>query len=106
MQTENKTIIQPVKNGDNIKIIGRRWFDKNAGNTYFSAVGLINGKEVVKIPFEYGYGDHYIDCIYRELIKAGHMPDMVDGEPFWKYCQRNNITKYTTVSDVDRKRDL
>lgn len=103
--------ITPVKTGDNITIIGRRWFDKANGNTYFSAVGLINGIQVVEIPYEYGYGNHYEDRIFTELEKAGYCPDVAHysnggSERLWNYCERKGITKYVTHSDVNRKRDL
>jgi hypothetical protein len=100
-----------VKAGDSITIIGRRWFDRINGNTYFSAVGIINGIEVVHIPFEYGYGNHYEDRIFQELEKAGYCPDVEHynnggGERAWKYCERKGITLYATHSDVNRKKDL
>lgn len=63
--------VEPVKNGDNITIIGRRWFDKINGNTYFSAVGLINGVQVVNIDFDYGYGSQYEFEIYKLLELSG-----------------------------------
>lgn len=116
-QTETKAVI-PAKQGDNITIIGRRWFDKINGNTYFSAVGLINGIEVVNIPFEYGYGDHYADQIdhyadqiFAKMEKAGYCPDVEHynnsgSERLWQYCERKGLVKYVSVSDVTRKKDL
>ena len=108
---EDQITVVPVKSGDNITIIGRRWFDRINGNTYFSAVGIINGNEVVKIPFEYGYGDHYSDRIFTEMEKKGYLPDVEHysnggSERLWQYCERKGITKYTSVSDVSRKKDL
>ncbi len=105
------TTVTPVKHGDNITIIGRRWFDRINGNTYFSAVGLINGNEVVSIPYEYGYGNHYEERIFDELVKAGYCPDReiyTNGskEVFWRYCQDRGIIKYVTHSDINRKKDL
>ena len=103
--------VTPVKQGDTITIIGRRWFDRVNGNTYFSAVGLVNGVEVVNIPFAYGYGDHYQDKVFTELEKAGYCPDVEhynngSSERLWQYCNRKGITKYCTHSDVTRKKDL
>jgi hypothetical protein len=94
-----------------IQIIGKRWFDRVNGNTYFSAVGLVDGKEAVKIDYEYGYSDHYVDRIFQELEKAGFVSDVEhysngSQERFWQYCQRKGIEKYTSVSDVRRKKDL
>jgi len=111
MNTTTTTTNTPVKAGDNITIIGRRWFDRINGNTYFSAVGLINGKEVVKINYEYGYGDQYIYATFGEMQKAGFCPDVEQynnggSESLWSYCERKGITKYNTVTDVKRKKDL
>jgi hypothetical protein len=100
-----------VKAGDSITIIGRRWFDRINGNTYFSAVGIVNGIEVVHIPYEYGYGNHYEDRIFQELEKAGYCPDVEHynnggSERLWQYCNRKGLIKYVTHSDVTRKKDL
>lgn len=106
------TKVTPVTKGDNITILGRRWFDRINGNTYFSSVGLINGNEVAEIPFEYGYGNQYVDSMFNLLFKLGYCPDRETynnnrgTEAFWKYCDRKGITKYVTHSDVNRKKDL
>ena len=110
-QTTNATPVTPVKEGDNITIIGRRWFDRINGNTYFSSTAIINEKEVVNIPYEYGYGDQYLWAAYRELEKKGYLTDVEhynNGgmESFWSYCERKGITKYNSVTDVNRKKDL
>lgn len=109
--TQTSTKVTPMKEGDNLTIIGRRWFDRVNGNTYFSAVGLINGREVVSIPYEYGYGDHYADRVFQEMEKQGYCPDVEhynngSSERHWQYCSRKGITKYFSVSDVSRKKDL
>lgn len=103
--------IKPLKKGDNLTIIGRRWFDRVNGNTYFSAVALVNGIQVAEIPFEYGYGNQYEENIYNLLFKLGYCADReiynVKGvEALWSYCKRKGITKYVTHSDVNRKKDL
>ncbi len=96
---------------ESITVIGKRWLDKPNGNTYFSAVGLINGKEVVSIHFEYGYDECYLQCIQRELEKNGFLPDLEhysNGayEALWQYCKRNKITLYKSVSNVNKRKDL
>lgn len=111
MQTQQSITVIPVKTGDNITIIGRRWFDKVNGNTYFSSEGIINGEKVVSIPFSYGYGEQYVYDTYKAMQEEGYMPDVKQHEngscePFWSYCERKGITKYTHVTDVKRKKDL
>jgi hypothetical protein len=43
----------------NITILGKRWFDKKYGNTYFTARILVDNKLIKTIPMQYGYGDQY-----------------------------------------------
>ena len=82
-----------------IDVNAKEWFDKINGNSYFSGTITINyGMEDAKIlemPFQYGYGDHYIDMAHQQLIKEG----VINGERhtngswgyLWQYCQDNNI---------------
>ena len=59
-----------------IDINALEWFDKVNGNSYFSAIVTLNygmkNAKVLKLPFEYGYGDHYIDMSNQLLIKEGY----------------------------------
>lgn len=110
-QVKTATEVTPVKKGDNITIIGRRWFDRINGNTYFSCVALINGTQVAEIPFEYGYGNQYENSMFNKLAGMGYCADREKysnggSEAFWNYCDRKGITKYVTHSDVNRKKDL
>ena len=63
-----------------IIIHGKVWFDRSAGNSYFSAratVHYANPKflpRVLALPMEYGYGDHYKDRACDELLNAGLVP--------------------------------
>jgi len=93
-------------NTQNIMVTGRRWFQRTYGNTYFSAVGYVDGDIKATIDFEYGYGDHYIDCIADALERAGHMPGREENQPLWQYCNDHNIKYNYSVSDVERKKDL
>jgi len=100
-----------LSKNDNLTIIGRRWFDKINGNTYFSAVALVNGVQVAEIPFEYGYGSQYESSMFNLLFKLGYCADRENysngsNEALWNYCSRKGITKYVTHSDVNRKKDL
>ena len=49
-----------------IDIDGREWRDKTYGNSYFSARVVVNYglpmEKVFYVPFQYGYGDSYIDA--------------------------------------------
>lgn len=102
---------QTAPNVKSITIIGRRWFDRVNGNTYFSAEGLVNGKVAVSIDYEYGYGNQYEWSILSLLDKAGLLPGLEHypsgtSESGWRYCERNGIAYHATHSDVKRKKDL
>ncbi len=78
-----------------IQVTAREWFDKTYGNSYFSAVICINGEEVVKLPFQYGYDDHYIDMAGEKLNELGRI-DLPKTWSLWSYCQENKIILMTS----------
>lgn len=92
-----------------ISITGRRWFQRSYGNTYFSAVAHVNGKEAARIDYEYGYGDQYLQRIAEELIQSGAIPPNTERKALTWYlrdlCQAPGGFTYSVV-DVDRKKDL
>lgn len=95
-----------------VHISARRWFQQSYGNTYFSlSVDVeICGKlvEVVNVPFQYGYGDHFDTVALEEFSKVINL----EGKEFSNYaylsrfCRDNGITVYSHASDVKRKKDL
>jgi len=95
-----------------VMIIGRRWFRKSAGNTYHTAKVYVDGREVARVPEQYGYGDHFITTALDALEKAGFMPGREhhangSAEPGWIYFRDDRKIEYTTeVTDVSRERDL
>ena len=95
---------------ETLTIIGRRWFDRVNGNTYFSARAIVDGKEEAYIPYEYGYGDQYRDSIWEEVVKR-HGLDVeryqsggIEGPSYW--CRRNGVALHYEAADVRRKKDL
>lgn len=56
-----------------IDIQAREWFDRTYGNSYFSAIVTINycleNEEEIKLHFQYGYGDHYVDMGIKGVKK-------------------------------------
>ncbi len=58
-----------------LDINAKEWFDKTHGNSYFSARVVIDyslpTEQTILIPFQYGYGDHYIYMCMQELKKLG-----------------------------------
>ena len=100
-----------MKKPKSITIIGRRWFQKTNGNTYHSAEIVVNGEQVHKIDYAYGYDQKYSYNAKLWLTEHGYLPGIHEkpgtpGESLWRYCERLGITLVDTVSDVRRKRDL
>lgn len=92
-----------------IDIQAKEWFDKVNGNSYFAGEITLNFgmKSVQKyyMPYQYGYGSHYIDMAKEQLnemglIKAGKM------EALWRYCEDNKIILRTSKQENCLKRDL
>tara|TARA_R100001463_G_scaffold116041_1_gene171303 strand:- start:292 stop:570 length:279 start_codon:yes stop_codon:yes gene_type:complete len=51
-------------------IHAKKWFDKVNGNTYHSARVLDTEQHLqLAVPFQYGYGDHFLTTTQQEMIK-------------------------------------
>ena len=95
---------------DSICIHAKEWFDRANGNSYFSATIQINGEVIHKLPFQYGYGESYIDAANQWLVMTGIIDnprhDNGSYNPLWSYCQDNGITLYTQKADKCLQREL
>jgi hypothetical protein len=97
-----------------LTIIGRRWFEKTNGNTYHSVeVYDSEGKLLVRVPFTYGYGDHYRQTALAECIKLGLYSgeEEKNGSPkAWRSFMFGKDSggdgNLFSVTDVQRKKDL
>jgi hypothetical protein len=93
-----------------IDIQAREWFDKVNGNSYFSATVTINyGMPSVRsynMPFQYGYGDHYVDQAKKELIKQKEIKVADEMTALWRYCDEKKIILRTSKRENCKKRDL
>jgi hypothetical protein len=85
-----------------LHIEGRRWFQKTYGNTYHSVRIFKDGKEIAYLPYQYGYGEQYLQTALEWLQANGHAPK--DAPYGWRTFQALGATY--GVSDVGRKRDL
>lgn len=78
-----------------VDVQAKEWFDQVYGNSYFGAVVTINyGSEDerdIKLPFQYGYGDHYQDMAFKAIIKSGLITDAEENESPWRYYERKGI---------------
>jgi hypothetical protein len=61
-----------------IDINGKEWRDRLYGNSYFSARVIVNhgmdDEKIIHIPFQYGYGDYYIQKSLETLEKMSLVP--------------------------------
>jgi hypothetical protein len=94
-----------------LAIIGRRWFQKTNGNTYHSVEIVVDGRQVHRINYAYGYDSQYRENAKNWLLENGYLPGMetkpgTPGESLWRYCERSGIALVDTVTDVARKKDL
>lgn len=95
-------------------IIGRRWFEKTNGNTYHSVeVYDESGKQIVRVPLAYGYGDQYRQTALDALVMLGIYPNTRASHGGYECYRRFNFSKESggdgnlfSVSDVARKKDL
>ena len=88
---------------DTLHIEGRRWFQRTYGNTYHSVRIYRNGELLAHIPFEYGYGDQFLQTALDWLKANGHAP--ADAKYGTLYLRETLHGTYT-VADVARKKDL
>jgi len=72
-----------------IDIEAKEWRDKINGNSYFSSDVTLNygmdNQEIIKLPFQYGYGDHYV---YQSLMEVQKL------FPRSKWYRENILAKY------------
>lgn len=59
--------------------IGRKWFDKVNGNTYFNSKVIDNeGNTVLYTGYQYGYGQQYFYEAEKELAKIEKDFNLID----------------------------
>ena len=86
-----------------LHIEGRRWFQRGPGNTYHSVRIYANGEMLTCLPFQYGYGDGYLQTALNWLKAEGYVgPDAEYGTLYL----RETLKGTNSVIDVTRKGDL
>ena len=81
-------------------IQAREWFDKSAGNSYFSATITADGNEIAVLPFQYGYGDHYLSMARRKLVELGYITPEQDKGSLYSLARANNFDFYTVKKET------
>lgn len=92
-----------------IVVYGRRWFQSLYGNTYHSVTVYVDGERLGYVPFEYGYGDQYLQTAMELLVKAGiYERDDEHGyiRTLSQAARQAGDTLIYQCSDVQRRRDL
>ena len=86
-----------------LHIEGRRWFQRGPGNTYHSVRIWIDGKQVANLPYQYGYGDCFLQTALDWLKANKQVP--ADAEYGTLYLRETLGGTYSVI-DVTRKGDL
>lgn len=98
-----------------IDIQAYEWFDKVNGNRYFAGIVTVNyGMSDARsylLPYQYGYGSHYIDMAKKELEKQGEITDLEhysngSSASLWSYCANKGIILRSSKRENCKKRDL
>ena len=96
---------QQLKKGDDVLIIGRRWFDRVNGNTYHTAEVVVNDKVIGKSRMSYGYEEQYIQTGKEILLDHFELPKgMKESSPLWQLREYGVEFRYRVTDGL--KRDL
>lgn len=83
------------------------WFDKVNGNSYFAGTVTLNygmkSEKVFVLPFQYGYGEHYIEQAKILLFEKGYFKE---NDIMWRICKENNIILRTSKKENCKKAEL
>ena len=92
-----------------IDVNAKEWFDKANGNSYFSGIVIIDYKmkteKTFKMPFQYGYGDHY-EYMAGELLTEEGVITKNRLTALWRYCEENDIIYRRSKQENCKKREL
>jgi len=98
-----------------IDIIAKEWNDNKNGNSYFAGFATINmgmkSERVIKVPFQYGHDNRFIESSMHELEKKGVLTDVVhhfngSTEPLWRYCDERSIALRTHITRNCTKKEV
>jgi len=92
-----------VSDMQSLHIEGRRWFQRGPGNTYHSVRIFIDGALAACMPYQYGYGDQFLQTAIDWLKAQGRIPAAA---PYGTLYLRETLGGTYSVIDVSRKGDL
>ena len=85
INTNTNKMKKRLEKGDDVLIIGRRWFDRVNGNTYHTAEVQVNGDFVGKSRMTYGYDEQYLETGKEILLEHYELPvGMTERSPLWQ----------------------
>lgn len=87
---------------NSIYLATKRYWDKTGGNTYFASRVFIDGKEVARLPFQYGYGSADEAAAIQALVTFGFIPETDStrqSRPLWYVARENGAVFYQTPID-------
>jgi hypothetical protein len=72
----------------------KKWRDKINGNTYFSVqITDLKNNEILKVPFQYGYGDHFKSVSLNQLCKNDNTSKFSLYHDFIKWIDQDKCKK-------------
>ncbi len=93
-----------------IDINVKEWFDKINGNSYFSGYVVLNycleDEVILKLPFQYGYDDHYKEMGFKAILEFFNFPLDYKYARIESFCKERNIILRTNKEKNCLKRDL
>ena len=94
-----------------IDVQAKEWFDKVNGNSYFSGtihVNYLDGEQrIFFMPFQYGYGDYYLQETYKRLNEHNVISGgFAEFTTLRKYCNENNIELNAIIQKDCKKSEL
>ena len=92
-----------------VDVSAREWNDKINGNSYFSAVVVLNfqqaNQETIKVPFQYGYGDYYQQAAAEAIAKRFPRTKWSKKEePLWRLREKSKTIRTNKEPNCTQKR--
>lgn len=91
-----------------VHVHGVLWHDRANGNTYHSAQIYINGEFAYAVPFQYGYGETFVDSAAEVLAEKGHIERVRNTNgtfpPLWRILREEMGVKFYATSEVSSKK--
>ena|ERR1039458_3596242 len=93
----NQTVKTPARS---LNIEAREWYDRQNGNSYFSARIWVDGEIVHTLPFQYGYGDYFQQRATEWLTENDYLDGREPHEHMSTFAARLGFDFYTSKTDA------